>query len=392
MTRAAYGKDAIYTRMALDCLAAMAGAERDRRACRSSPARRAVLLPDRGAYLARHDRGAPRARPADASCSTPAEMARRFPMIDFTGIDAGLFEPGFGALMARRAVQTLVAEFVRGGGAYRQAPVLPPTRRAPLERASRSPSASALQADRFVFALGPWLPKLFPDLLGRRIFADPAGSLLLRAAGGRPPLPARTPARLGRFQRRRHLLRLPRPRGPRLQVRPRRARRRGRPRHAGPRGRRAAALAEIVAFRDRRFPLLAGAPLTEARVCQYENSSNGDFLIDRHPRWRTSLLVGGGSGHGFKHGPAVGRYAAARLFGSGQARAALLPRHQGARPRTAKCISRSAAVAGRPAAAPSMDRTGECRPARGRDHCGMPAEQVRPAARQAAGRNDRRRP
>ncbi|HEY0130326.1 MAG TPA: FAD-dependent oxidoreductase, partial [Allosphingosinicella sp.] len=76
-----------------------------------------------------------------------------------------------------------------------------------------------------------------------------------------------------------------------------------------------AALAEIIAFRDRRFPLLRGAPLTESRVCQYENSSNGDFLIDFHPRLPNVLLVGGGSGHGFKHGPEVGRYAAARLLG-----------------------------------------------------------------------------
>ena len=79
----------------------------------------------------------------------------------------------------------------------------------------------------------------------------------------------------------------------------------------------AAALKEIVEFRDRRFPALRGAPLTEARVCQYENSSNGDFLIDFHPRLVNVLLVGGGSGHGFKHGPEVGRYAAARLLGSG---------------------------------------------------------------------------
>jgi glycine/D-amino acid oxidase-like deaminating enzyme len=78
----------------------------------------------------------------------------------------------------------------------------------------------------------------------------------------------------------------------------------------------AAALAEIIAFRDRRFPLLKGAPLTEARVCQYENSSNGDFLIDLHPRWPNVLLLGGGSGHGFKHGPEVGRYAAGRLLGT----------------------------------------------------------------------------
>ncbi len=78
-----------------------------------------------------------------------------------------------------------------------------------------------------------------------------------------------------------------------------------------------AALADVIAFRDRRFPLLRGAPLTEARVCQYENSSNGDFLIDFHPDLPNVLLVGGGSGHGFKHGPEVGRYAAGRLLGTG---------------------------------------------------------------------------
>ena len=78
------------------------------------------------------------------------------------------------------------------------------------------------------------------------------------------------------------------------------------------------ALAKIIAFRDRRFPLLRGAPLTEARVCQYENSSsNGDSLIDRHPAMANVVLVGGGSGHGFKHGPEVGRLAAALVTGGG---------------------------------------------------------------------------
>jgi glycine/D-amino acid oxidase-like deaminating enzyme len=49
-------------------------------------------------------------------------------------------------------------------------------------------------------------------------------------------------------------------------------------------------------------------------VCQYENTSNGDFLIDRHPQFENVWLVGGGSGHGFKHGPAVGEYVAGRLL------------------------------------------------------------------------------
>ena len=99
-----------------------------------------------------------------------------------------------------------------------------------------------------------------------------------------------------------------------------------------------AALAEIIAFRDRRFPLLRGAPLTEARVCQYENSSNGDFLIDFHPRLANVLLVGGGSGHGFKHGPEVGRYAAARLFGQRPSSSRASASRPRPRPTTAKCI------------------------------------------------------
>jgi glycine/D-amino acid oxidase-like deaminating enzyme len=77
----------------------------------------------------------------------------------------------------------------------------------------------------------------------------------------------------------------------------------------------AKALSDVRAFMARRFPALAGRPLSEARVCQYENSANGDFLIDRHPQMANLLLVGGGSGHGFKHGPAVGRYAAELLTG-----------------------------------------------------------------------------
>jgi len=79
----------------------------------------------------------------------------------------------------------------------------------------------------------------------------------------------------------------------------------------------AAALANVVAFRDRRFPKLRDAPLIGAEVCQYENSSNGDFLIDRHPTLPNVILVGGGSGHGFKHGPEVGRLAAALATSDG---------------------------------------------------------------------------
>jgi glycine/D-amino acid oxidase-like deaminating enzyme len=64
----------------------------------------------------------------------------------------------------------------------------------------------------------------------------------------------------------------------------------------------------------RRFPALKDAPIVETRVCQYENTSSGDFLIDRHPGMENVWFAGGGSGHGFKHGPAVGEYVTGRLL------------------------------------------------------------------------------
>ena len=68
-----------------------------------------------------------------------------------------------------------------------------------------------------------------------------------------------------------------------------------------------------------RFPDLSKAPLVEARVCQYEASSDGHFLIDRHPQLENVWLVGGGSGHGFKMGPAVGEHVAALVQGKSAA-------------------------------------------------------------------------
>jgi glycine/D-amino acid oxidase-like deaminating enzyme len=183
---------------------------------------------------------------------------------------------------------------------------------------ARLSSGETVRADRFVFAPGPWLPKLFPGVIGPRIqatrqeifyFAPPAGDRRFLPGAmpgwadfngadmfyGTPDLESRGV----KFAHDLHGIEV----DPDTQDR--------RPT--------AEALAEIVAFRDQRFPALRGAQLTGAEVCQYENSSNGDFLIDVHPRLENVLLVGGGSGHGFKHGPEVGRYAAARLFGLGKA-------------------------------------------------------------------------
>jgi sarcosine oxidase len=52
-------------------------------------------------------------------------------------------------------------------------------------------------------------------------------------------------------------------------------------------------------------------------VCQYENSPDEHFIIDHHPAAGNAWLVGGGSGHGFKHGPAVGELVAQLVLGGG---------------------------------------------------------------------------
>ncbi|HEY4949669.1 MAG TPA: FAD-dependent oxidoreductase, partial [Candidatus Acidoferrales bacterium] len=87
-----------------------------------------------------------------------------------------------------------------------------------------------------------------------------------------------------------------------------------------------AAVESAREFVARRFPALKNAPVVETRVCQYENTANGDFLIDRHPGFKNVWLVGGGSGHGFKHGPSVGEYVEARVTGSTAAENKIEPR------------------------------------------------------------------
>lgn len=314
LTRAAYGKDAIYTRMAMDSLPQWKALSDISGLPILVQCGILFFFPTEEPYV-RDSIEAHRRFALPTDVLNRAEMAKRFPMIDFDGIKVGLHEPEFGALMARRAVLTLVDRFSRSGGTYRRgAAQLPAASGDRLDEVQLS-SGERITADRFVFALGPWLPKLFPDVIGPRIlptrqevffFAPPAGDRRFLPAAmpgwadfnggdifyGFPDLENRGV----KIAHDAHGV----PVDPDTQDR--------RPTQA--------ALDEIIAYRDRRFPLLKGAPLSEARVCQYENSSNGDFLIDLHPQWANVLLLGGGSGHGFKHGPEVGRYAAARLLGS----------------------------------------------------------------------------
>jgi len=168
-----------------------------------------------------------------------------------------------------------------------------------------------------VFACGPWLPKVFPEILGQRIFPTRQEVFFFAPeAGDTRFLPAQLPG-WADFNDGDIYYGMPdlEARGVKI----------AHDQHGaaidpdvGDRTPSAKAIADVREFMQRRFPALANRPLVEARVCQYENSSNGDFLIDRHPQWENVVLVGAGSGHGFKHGPSVGRYAAQLVNGTNQ--------------------------------------------------------------------------
>lgn len=244
------------------------------------------------------------------------ELARRYPQMRVTDPRAfGILEPESGALMARRAVAAVVADAVKDGVTYVTEAVRPPAGSRRIE-SLETVSGNAIHADIYVFACGPWLPKIFPGLLSRRIyptrqevffFAPPAGDD--RFTASRLPVwidftDPRGPYGFPDLEGRGFKLAFDR-HGPPFDP------------DEGDRRVSSESVSDARQFLAERFPALRDAPLAESRVCQYENTSNGDFLIDRHPDLENVWLVGGGSGHGFKHGPAIGEYVYARVAEGG---------------------------------------------------------------------------
>jgi sarcosine oxidase len=222
---------------------------------------------------------------------SPEDAQALFPSLAVDELEAVLWEPDAGVLHARRATQLLVEDGERRGVRRRPERILP---------------ADDPKADVVVWSCGAWLPGIFPEHARVRVerrdvffFGGDAswtgapgwveydsgvyghgdiGGLGVKVA---PDLPSDEvdPDTVERV-----------PLADRLEL--------------------------ARAYAARRFPSLAAAPLVGARVCQYDLSADTHFLVDRHPDRERWWLVGGGSGHGFKHGPALAEYVADCIEGA----------------------------------------------------------------------------
>src|SRR5689334_19464447 len=238
------------------------------------------------------------------------ELAARYPQITLGQVNWGILEPESGVLLARRAVQVVAAAARAIGIDYREEAIAPPVESGSI----RTRSGEEIVAEHYVFACGPWLPKLFPQLLSERIYVSRQEEIFFGVPPGDNRFSVGVMPCWIDFNDLIYALPNIEGRGFKLAIDAHG------PEFDPESGQRLVSASGLQAVRDymvQRVPLLAGAPVTETRVCQYENTSNGDFLIDKHPGLENVWLVGGGSGHGFKHGPAVGEYVAQMILSNG---------------------------------------------------------------------------
>jgi len=244
-----------------------------------------------------------------------AALVGAYPQVNFEGIKRGILEPHSGVLMARRAVAATVADAVARGVDYRIAKIETPASTGRIS-AIKTSAGDTISAGTFVFTCGSWLGKAFPDLLGSRIFPTRQEVLFFGVPPGDTRFAARSlPAWLFQDDEFYGM--------PDIEARGLKIAWDHHGEAVDP-DTQSRIVSQAMAEKSRkyvahRFPALKDAPIVETRVCQYENTSNGDFLVDRHPQMQNVWLVGGGSGHGFKHGPALGEYVAAQILNSAPA-------------------------------------------------------------------------
>ena len=310
--RAAHGADAFYTRWS----------RRARERWIAFGAEASIPLFEQVGclWLARRDDGLEAASEATLRAQGipverlgPREIESRWPQIDATGIVFAIYEPEAGLLRARRGVMAVVDAFREAGGRFELASVEPARPSGARLAAVVAEDGRELLGEQFVFACGPWLPRLFRPVIGDLIrvtkqdviFVGPPGGDDRFAAGRLPCFVDYDAAFYG----------IPAIDGRGVKVAPDRYGPVFDP-SAGERIVDPDSAHLTRRYMAERFPALAAQPIVETRVCQYETTPDTHFLIDRHPDLENAWLVGGGSGHGFKHGPVIGEYVLGLLDGA----------------------------------------------------------------------------
>ncbi len=307
--RAGYGAQSLYTRWAWEALRHWKRWQREWRTELFHPTGVLWLAAEENEYVAASLRHLEQQK-IPVERLKVEEVTRRFPQFAPLNTKLGYLEPRAGVLLARKGCRAVVAAFERLGGRFRQAAVEPPPESRGKLAALRTVGGETISAGSFVFACGPWLGELFPALLGGRIkvtkqevffFGPPRGSRDFEPP--RFPVWIDMESQIGYYG-------IPAIDGRGLKIASD---------HSGPpfdptSGDRSVSPQSVEAARrylGERFPALKGAPLAETRVCQYERTSDSNLILDRHPEMENVWIAGGGSGHGFKLGPLVGRVVAA---------------------------------------------------------------------------------
>jgi sarcosine oxidase len=303
LTRAGYGRDVIYSRAARTSLESWRRLERATGTRLFEPTG-VLTLATTGDAQTEATLTTLLSEGVPAERLTREEILARFEPFALPENVWGVFEPEAGVLHARRGVEAAVADARRLGAEIVHDVVAPleggPS---PLD-AITTADGRRIRAGIFILAAGPWLPVILPGVMSSRLFVTRQAVFFFGAPRGdrryaATSLPAWIDFQGGVYGHG------DLGRGVKIAI----------DRHGPPidpdgadRSVDAAAVENVRRELVERLPGLDRAPLLETRVCQYENSASGDFVIDRHPEWENVWIAGGGSGHGFKHGPFVGDY------------------------------------------------------------------------------------
>lgn len=242
-----------------------------------------------------------------------SEIKSKYPIVNTDDLSHAYFDPYGGCLRAREATQAVVKAFMDEGGTYVQSYVKPGKINGGRLAGVDLSNGTSLKTDAYIFACGSWLGSLFPEVLGNVITCTKQEVYYFGVPRENAEAFEKFPVWVD-VDGADFYYGIPgnNYRGFKLGVD-----KRGEPFDPthGDRTPDHKVLQEARNFIAHRFPGLKDAPVVENRVCPYENSPDGNFLFDHHPEANNLFFLGGGSGHGFKHGPALGELIASCMNG-----------------------------------------------------------------------------